>query len=89
MEPGSLASGSSLPARQIRRVAVPIGDGAVEVTVGESLCLRCRHFDKEAYEKDIVKGKKTFSMDACRSTHVLWKYSFPVACSGFEEGEQK
>ena len=66
-----------------------VGGTMIEVEVGDQLCLKCKHFDIKAYEKDIVIDKRGFSWDACKSNGVIWEDCPSIACSNFEPKEVK
>lgn len=67
---------------------IEVGNEMIEVEFGDLLCLRCKHFDIKAYERDIVENKRSYSWDACKSMGVIWNPedgSRKVVCSSFEE----
>jgi hypothetical protein len=74
-------------AGDVRKTYVMIGNEPVELSYVSdgALCLRCRHFDPEAYKRDIVEKKKHWSLDACKSTGFVRAGIMKIACSCFEE----
>jgi hypothetical protein len=74
-------------AGSVKKIYVTIGDEPVELSIApdEALCLRCKHFDLEAYKRDIVERKKRWSLDACKSIGFVRASISKVACSRFEK----
>lgn len=70
------------------KAILEVGGEKMIIPMGNLLCLRCKHFDIKAYEQDIVKLKRSYSWNACRSSGTVWADGNPVACSRFEEAKK-
>lgn len=64
---------------------IKIGGQMVEIEVRDLICLGCKHFDVKTYEKEITEEGRDYSMNACKSTGVVWADGSLIACSRFEE----
>jgi hypothetical protein len=71
----------------VKKGYLTIGNNPVEVSyrLDGMLCLFCKHFDIKAYERDFIVQKRHFSIDACKSSGVIFDGKGPIACSNFEK----
>jgi len=67
------------------KVRILVGNENLVLEMGDLICLRCKHFDIKAYEKDIIEEGRSYSWNACKSTGTIWADGNPIACSRFEE----